>query len=110
MLAVSPWAWLVLAGTVEVAWSQSIKPTESFTRPLPTILCFVLGAGSVYLLTQAMAALPVGTSYVVFTGIGAVGAVLLGIAVSGDPVTLPRLVGLALILAGVVVCHLAETA
>ena len=104
----SPWTWLVLAGLVEVAWSQSIKPTEGFTRPLPTLLCFVLGAGSVFLLTRAMSTLPVGTSYVVFTGIGAVGAVLLGIAISGDPVTLPRLAGLALILSGVVVCHLAE--
>jgi quaternary ammonium compound-resistance protein SugE len=106
---VSPWTWLVLAGVIEVAWSQSIKPTESFTRPMPTLVCFALGATSVYLLTRAMSALPVGTSYVVFTGIGAVGAVLLGIAVSGDPVTLPRFGGLALIIAGVVVCHLAET-
>ena len=109
VLAVSPWAWLVLAGVVEVAWSQSIGPTESFTRPIPTLACFALGATSVYLLTRAMSALPVGASYVVFTGIGAVGAVLLGVAISGDPVTLPRLGGLALIVAGVVVCHLAET-
>ncbi len=105
----SPWTWLVLAGLVEVAWSQSIKPTESFTRPIPTLACFALGVTSVYLLTRAMSALPVGTSYVVFTGIGAVGAVLLGIVISGDPVTLPRVAGLALILSGVVVCHLAET-
>lgn len=105
----SPWVWLVLAGLVEVAWSQSIKPTESFTRPVPTFVCFALGVSSVYLLTRAMSALPVGTSYVVFTGIGAVGAVLLGIAVSGDPVTVPRLGGLALVIAGVVVVHLAET-
>ena len=106
----SPWAWLLLAGTVEVAWSQSIKPTDSFTRPLPTVVCFVLGASSVYLLTRAMQALPVGTSYVVFTGIGALGAVTLGIVLSGDPVSAPRLSGIALIVVGVVVCHLAETA
>ena len=104
----SAWAWLVLAGLVEVAWSQSIKPTESFSRPLPTLACFLLGATSVYLLTRAMSALPVGTSYVVFTGIGAVGAVSLGVAFSGDPLTFPRIGGLALILTGVVVCHLAE--
>lgn len=106
----SPWAWLVLAGIVEVAWSQSIKPTDSFSRPLPTLVCFLLGAGSVYLLTRAMQSLPVGTSYVVFTGIGALGAVTLGIALSGDPVSAPRLSGLALIILGVVVCHLTETA
>jgi quaternary ammonium compound-resistance protein SugE len=106
---VSPWTWLVLAGIVEVAWSQSIKPTEGFTRPLATLGCFALAATSVYLLTRAMSDLPVGTSYVVFTGIGAVGAVVLGIVLSGDPVTVTRLGGLGLILAGVIVCHLAET-
>lgn len=106
----NPWAWLLLAGIVEVAWSQSIKPTESFTRPLPTLVCFLLGVSSVYLLTRAMQSLPVGTSYVVFTGIGALGAVTLGIMLSGDPVNLPRLAGIALIIAGVVVCRLAEGA
>lgn len=106
----SPWAWLLLAGMVEVAWTQSIKPTDSFTRPVPTLVCFALGATSVYLLTHAMQSLPVGTAYVVFTGMGALGAVGLGIALWGDPLTVARLAGIALIVGGIIVCHLAETA
>ncbi|WP_228803615.1 DMT family transporter [Nocardia cyriacigeorgica] len=59
------WLILGLAGLVEIAWSQSIKPTENFTRPLPTLLCFALGAFAVYLLSRAMQTLPVGTAYAV---------------------------------------------
>jgi quaternary ammonium compound-resistance protein SugE len=99
----SPWAWLFLAGAGEVAWAQSIRPTEGFTRPLPTLICIAVGFLAVYPLTRAMQDLPVGTAYVVFTGIGSVGAVILGMAVAGDPVGVARLAGIALIIAGVVV-------
>jgi quaternary ammonium compound-resistance protein SugE len=95
------WLTLVLAGLVEVAWSQSIKPTENFTRPLPTLLCFVLAAAAVYLLSLAMNTLPVGTAYAVFTGIGAAGAIALGVLVYRDPLSLGRIVALAMIVGGV---------
>jgi quaternary ammonium compound-resistance protein SugE len=95
------WLTLVLAGLVEVAWAQSIKPTENFTRPLPTVVCFVLCAAAVYLLSLAMNTLPVGTAYAVFTGIGAVGAIALGVLVYRDPLTLGRIIALALIVGGV---------
>ncbi|MEV7415622.1 multidrug efflux SMR transporter [Streptomyces sp. NPDC089919] len=95
------WLLLVAAGLVEVAWSQSIKPTAGFTRPLPTLLCFALAAVAVYLLSLAMADLPVGTAYAVFTGIGAAGAITLGVVVQKDPVSLGRLLALALIIGGV---------
>jgi len=95
------WLVLMLAGLVEVAWSQSIKPTENFTRPLPTLVCFLLGAAAVYLLSVAMNSLPVGTAYAVFTGIGAVGAITLGAIVYGDPLTLGRIAALAMIVGGV---------
>ncbi|MFD0889949.1 DMT family transporter, partial [Streptosporangium algeriense] len=79
------WILLLAAGLVEIAWSQSIKPTEGFTRPLPTLVCFALGALAVWLLSKAMQqGLPVGTAYAVFTGIGAVGAITLGIVLHGD--------------------------
>jgi len=97
----SPWAWLALAGAAEVAWSQSIAPTEGFTRPLPTMLCLGLALAAVYPLTWAMQGLPVGTAYVVFTGIGGVGALALGVLLSGDPVTAPRMAGALLVVAGV---------
>jgi quaternary ammonium compound-resistance protein SugE len=98
----SPWAWLLTAAAAEVAWSQSIKPTDGFTRVLPTLVCFVLGVAAVYPLTRAMQGIPVGTAYMVFTGIGATGAVVLGIVLYGDPVTTLRLAGVTLVVTGVV--------
>ena len=106
----SAWSWLLLAGLIEVAFSQSIKPTVGFTRPAPTLLCVVLGAAAILVLSRAMQAVPVGTAYAVFTGIGAVGAVTLGVVISRDPLTPGRLAGLCLIIGGVLLCHLAEPA
>ncbi|MEU4420543.1 multidrug efflux SMR transporter [Actinoplanes sp. NPDC024001] len=104
------WVLLLLAGVVEVAWSQSIKPTANFTRPWPSLLCFLLAATAVYLLSTAMNTIPVGTAYAVFTGIGAVGAVTLGVLVNRDPVTAGRAIALALILGGVVLAYATEPA
>lgn len=99
------WLVLVAAGLVEVAWAQSIKPTENFTKPLPTLVCFVLAAAAVYLLSLAMRTLPVGTAYAVFTGIGAVGAIALGVVLYRDPLTWGRVAALTLIVGGVVLAR-----
>ncbi|WP_018681718.1 DMT family transporter [Actinokineospora enzanensis] len=99
------WLTLVAAGLVEIAWALSIKPTESFTRPLPTLLCLVLGVSAVYLLSRAMTTIPVGTAYAVFTGIGAVGTITVGVLVGKDPATPGRLLALALIVGGVVLAR-----
>jgi quaternary ammonium compound-resistance protein SugE len=99
------WLVLVLAGVVEVAWAQSIRPTENFTRPLPTLVCFVLCAAAVYLLSVAMNTLPVGTAYAVFTGIGAVGVIALGVLVHHDPLSVTRIAALALIVGGVMLAR-----
>lgn len=88
------WLTLIAAGVVEVAWAQSIRPTANFTRPLPTAVCLVLMGGAVYLLSRAMNDIPVGTAYVVFTGIGAVGAIVLGVVVSSDPMSVGRIAAL----------------
>ena len=96
------WLTLLAAGAVEVVWSQSIRPTQSFTRLWPTVACALLGVASVYLLSRAMQTLPVGVSYAVFTGIGAVGAITLGVIVHGDRLAAGRSLALALILGGVV--------
>jgi quaternary ammonium compound-resistance protein SugE len=104
------WLFLLAAGLVEVAFALSIEPTKGFTRPLHTALCFILGAGSIYLLTQALKTLPIGTAYAVFTGIGAVGTVVLGIVLAGDPATPGRLVPIALIVAGIVALRLFSAA
>lgn len=96
------WVFLLLAGCVEVAWALSIEPTRGFTRLLPTILCAALGVSAVYLLTIALRALPIGTAYAVFTGIGAVGTVALGIIVRGDPAAPGRLIPIGLIVTGII--------
>ncbi|HWV84969.1 MAG TPA: multidrug efflux SMR transporter [Capillimicrobium sp.] len=97
----SGWAWLGIAGALEVAWSQSIRPTEGFTRPLPTLLCVALALAAIVPLSKAMEQLPVGTAYVVFTGVGGLGAVALGIVVADDALTAARIAGVALVIAGV---------
>ncbi|MRH90405.1 hypothetical protein GFY24_23675 [Nocardia sp. SYP-A9097] len=99
--------WLVLgiAGLVEIAWSQSIKPTQNFTKPLATLICFVLMAIAVYLLSYAMQTLPVGTAYAIFTGIGAVGAIGLGVIVQRDPLSVGRVLALSLIIGGIVLAR-----
>ena len=103
----SPWAWLLCAGAAEVVWSQSIKPTEGFTRLGPTLLCLALTAAVVLPLERAMRELPVGTAYVVFTGIGGLGAVTLGIAFAGDPLTAGRIAGALLVVVGVATLRVA---
>ncbi|GAA2405704.1 DMT family transporter [Mycolicibacterium llatzerense] len=100
------WLILALAGAVEIAWSQSIKPTDGFTRLLPTIVCVLVGALSVYLLSLAMRTLPVGTAYAVFTGIGAVGAIAIGVLVHKDPLSTGRAVALSMIVGGIVLARL----
>jgi quaternary ammonium compound-resistance protein SugE len=104
------WLFLLAAGLVEVAFALSIEPTKGFTKPLQTALCFVLGAGSIYLLTHALKTLPIGTAYAVFTGIGAIGTVVLGIVLAGDPATLGRLVPIALIVVGIIALKLFSAA
>lgn len=96
------WLFLLAASYVEVAWELSIEPTKGFTRPLPTALGFVLSVSAVYLLTHALESLPIGTAYAVFTGIGALGTVGLGILVMGDPTSPGRLIPLVLIFSGIV--------
>ncbi|MEU4321828.1 multidrug efflux SMR transporter [Nocardia fluminea] len=99
------WVVLGLAGLVEIVWSQTIKPTENFTRLGPTVLCVALGSLAVYLLSRAMQTLPVGTAYAVFTGIGALGAIGLGVLVHKDPLSVGRALALSLILGGIVLAR-----
>lgn len=99
------WWWLLAAGVVEIAWAMSIKPTEGFTRLWPTVLSVALMGLAAFLLSVAVRDLPTGTAYAVFTGIGAVGAVVLGIVVNRDPVTAGRIAALVLISSGVVLAR-----
>jgi quaternary ammonium compound-resistance protein SugE len=100
------WWVLIAAGIVEIAWAMSIKPTEGFTRLWPSVLCIALMGLAAFLLAVAIRELPTGTAYAVFTGIGAVGAVVLGIAVNRDPVTVGRIAAVVLISSGVVLARI----
>jgi quaternary ammonium compound-resistance protein SugE len=95
------WTLLVLAGLLEVGWAIGLKYTDGFSRPLPTALTIAAMVASVALLGLAMKQLPVGTAYAVWTGIGTVGTVILGIALMGDAASPLRLVCLGLIVAGI---------
>lgn len=96
------WAALLLAGLLEIVWATAMKASEGFTRMGMAALCFAAASASFALLGLAMKQLPLGTAYAVWTGIGAVGAALLGILVFKEPATLARIVCIAMILGGIV--------
>ena len=96
------WDILVVAGIFEVGWAIVLKYTEGFTRLWPsvwTVLAMIISLG---LLGIAMKTLPVGTAYSVWVGVGAVGTVVLGIVLLGEPVSLARMMSVAIIVAGIV--------
>jgi quaternary ammonium compound-resistance protein SugE len=103
-----PWLMLVLAGLFEVGWAIGLKYTEGFTRLWPTVGTVLAMIISLGLLGIAMKSLPVGTSYAVWVGVGAVGTAILGIVLLGEPANAGRLVSLGLIVAGIVGLKLAS--
>jgi quaternary ammonium compound-resistance protein SugE len=96
------WVLLVIAGLLEVGWAIGMKYSEGFTRLWPSVWTAVAMVVSMVLLATAMRSLPAGTAYAVWTGIGTVGTVILGIVLLGEPATLARVVCIALILAGII--------
>ena len=96
------WLYLTLAGLLEIAWAIGLKYTEGFTRLWPSVATAAAMVGSFALLAKALQTLPIGTAYAVWTGIGAVGAALLGIALFDEPRTAARLACIGLIVAGIV--------
>jgi len=101
------WVILVVAGLFEVGWAIGLKFTEGFTRPWPTVWTVVAMVISLWLLGIAMKSLPVGTAYSVWVGVGAVGTVVLGIVLLGEPANAARLVSVVLIVAGIIGLKLA---
>lgn len=97
-------AWLLLgiAGLLEIAFALSMKASAGFTRWLPGLLTVATGLSSVFLLSLSLRTLPVGTGYAVWTGIGAAGTAILGIALMGDSAAPLRVLCILLILAGVI--------
>jgi quaternary ammonium compound-resistance protein SugE len=96
------WSLLVVAGILEIAFALGMKASEGFTRFMPALFTIGTGLSSVFLLSLALRTLPVGTGYAVWTGIGAAGTAIVGMALLGDSAAPMRVLCIALILAGVI--------
>lgn len=101
------WVVLVVGGMFEVVWAYAMKQSHGFTRPWPSVVAVFGVVLSLALLSWSMRSLPLGTAYMIWTGIGAVGAFAVGILVLGEPANPMRLVAALLILGGIVMMKLA---
>jgi len=95
-----PWIYLMIAGLLEVVWAIGLKYTEGFTRLWPSVITASAMVASIILLGMAVKSLPIGTAYAIWTGIGAVGAVILGIVLFGDSASPLRLACVGLVVLG----------
>ena len=102
------WIALLIAGLFEVAWAVGLKYTSGWTRLWPSLFTAATMAASLYFLSLALRALPLGTAYAVWTGIGAVGAFLVGISALGEAASPGRIIAASLIVSGLIVMKLAE--
>lgn len=96
------WIYLLIAGLLEVAWAIGLKYTEGWTRLVPSVVTAGIMVASFYFLSLAVRTLPIGTAYAVWTGIGTVGAAILGIAIFGESRDLSKVICVLLIVAGIV--------
>lgn len=100
------WIYLVTAGLLEVIWAYAMKQSHGFTRWWPTTIMVGSMVGSFGLLALAMRTMPLGTAYAIWTGIGAVGTLVVGIVVLGEQAGAIKLIAAGLILAGLVAMKL----
>ena len=102
------WIYLTIAGILEVVWAYYMKKSEGFTLLTPSLITLVAMIASFGLLAVAMRSLPLGTAYTIWTGIGAVGAFILGIVALGEAVTPMRIIAAILIVSGLVLMKLSS--
>ena len=103
------WIYLFVAGVLEIVWAFSMKQSEGFSKLTPSLITFTAMAASFWLLALAMRTLPLGTAYTIWTGIGAVGAFIVGIVFLGEQVTAMRIGAAVLIVSGLVLMKLSST-
>ena len=103
------WIFLLLAGVLEVVWAFLMKASDGFTKPWPTIGTIAFMIVSFGLLSMAMKTLPLGTAYAIWTGIGAVGAFVVGITVLGEQLSTMRIAAAVLIVSGLVLMKLSSS-
>lgn len=102
MVMIMAWVFLVAAGFLEIVWAFAMKESQGFSRLGPTLIMAAAMIGSFGLLALAMRALPLGSAYMIWTGIGAIGSFALGVWFLGEPLTVQRVIAAILILAGMV--------
>jgi quaternary ammonium compound-resistance protein SugE len=103
------WILLVFAGLLEVVWAFYMKQSAGFTRVAPSVITIATMIGSFALLSLSMRTLPLGTAYTVWTGIGAVGAFVVGVTVLNEHVNATRILAAALIVSGLLLMKLSST-
>lgn len=101
------WLILLLAGLLEVVWAVGLKYTDGFSRVMPSVVTVAAMVASVVLLALAMRSLPMGTAYAVWVGIGAVGAVVMGVLLFQESTDVWRLFSVGLVIAGIIGLKLA---
>ena len=104
------WVFVFVAGLLEIVWAYSMKLSDGFTRLVPSTVTIVTMIMSFGLLSLAMRTLPLGTAYMMWTGIGAVGAFIVGILVLGEAVTVMRVLAAVMIVGGLVLMKLSSPA
>jgi len=104
------WMLLLAAGLLEIVWAFTMKLSQGFTRPGASVVTLLAMLASFGLLSISMKSLPLGTAYTVWTGIGAVGAFVVGIVVLGEPVTIARGVAAVLIVSGLLLMKVSSGA
>lgn len=95
------WLYLIIAGIFEIVWAIGLKYSQGFAKLLPSLVTLGAMVVSFYLLALATKSLPIGTAYIIWTGIGALGAVLLGMILFNEPINILRIIFLCLILVGI---------
>ena len=107
MMPSNAWLMVIAAGVLETIWAVGLKYSDGFTKLWPSVFTMVAVVASFLLLAQAMKTLPVGTAYAVWVGIGAVGTAVLAVFLFNETVSLMRVAGIALIIAGIIALKLA---
>ena len=102
IMVATAWVILFIAGLLETGWAVGLKYTDGWTKLLPSAVTLIFMAGSFYLLSRSLEDLPVGTAYAVWTGIGAVGTVIIGMLVLGESRDVLRVLCILLIVAGII--------
>jgi quaternary ammonium compound-resistance protein SugE len=101
------WLILIVAGLLEIVWAFAMKQSHGFTRIIPSIVTIVAMIASFTLLSVSMKTLPLGTAYTIWTGIGAVGAFVVGIVVLGEALSVARVAAALMIVGGLIALKLA---